>query len=216
MKRKETPGLSWGLLWFAAAYAPQTGILIPVNALLLEHWMYLPTAGLALGLAQYAATQLKQLVLTKILAATACMGAIVLAVATYQQNTLWHDPVVFYRNILEQGEVSVRAHNNLGMALTDNGDYTGAMEQFQAALKIRDAAETHQNIASLYSRIPEGGPKMVPQEIAELQRALDIDPNYYQAAKDLAFLYGYSGDAEKAAEYSQRAEAIRQKYTRYP
>ena len=44
--------MSFGLLWFAAAHAPDTGILVMTNSLFLEHWMYLPSVGLFLGLAE--------------------------------------------------------------------------------------------------------------------------------------------------------------------
>ncbi|MFA5041333.1 MAG: hypothetical protein WC464_06850, partial [Bdellovibrionales bacterium] len=44
--------LSWGFLWFAAAHSPDTGLLFPMNSLFLEHWMYLPSVGLFLGIAQ--------------------------------------------------------------------------------------------------------------------------------------------------------------------
>ena len=41
--------MSWGLLWFAAAYAPESGMLTTVNSLFREHWMYLPSVGLFSG-----------------------------------------------------------------------------------------------------------------------------------------------------------------------
>ncbi len=214
-KRAAIPALGFGFLWFGFAYVPQMGILIPVNALFLEHWMYLPSAGLMLGLAQALSSQIRSQNLKLIVVMLACGAACVFGFLTYQQNKTWHDPVVFYRNIIDQGETSVRAYNNLGMALIDRGEFKQAMEQFQLALKTHEAAETHQNIASLYSRMPGGGPLMVPQEMAELKRALELNPDYYQACKDLAFLYHYTGDKEKAAEYNQRLELIREKYNRY-
>ena len=51
-KGKRGLPLSWGLLWFGAAHFPDSGLLVPVNSLFLEHWMYLPTIGLFLGIAQ--------------------------------------------------------------------------------------------------------------------------------------------------------------------
>ncbi len=37
--------LTWGLLWFAAALSPYTGILKPVDGQFFEHWIYLPAIG---------------------------------------------------------------------------------------------------------------------------------------------------------------------------
>ena len=47
--------LSFGLLWFAITLAPVTGIIIPVDALISEGWMYMPMMGLFLGVTQTAA-----------------------------------------------------------------------------------------------------------------------------------------------------------------
>jgi tetratricopeptide (TPR) repeat protein len=205
--------LGWGLLWVMAAHFPQTGILIPINALFLEHWMYLPSVGLALGGAQALQNHLIRREPRRIAAMLAVTLAVVLASLTFCQNKIWHDGVVFYKNILGHGEVSVRAHNNLGIAYSDRGDYPHALEQFNLALKLGDFyPETHQNIAAAYSKMPEGGPKMIPQEIAELKRALELNPDYLLANDNLAHVYAYLGDAKNAAYYRERAAEIRRKY----
>ena len=92
--QRATP-LAWGLLWAAMAHIPQSGILIPNNALIYEHWLYLPTMGLFLGsgeslarLSGHARMQRFQSVLVGL----AILIAGLFGVMTFEQNKVWRDP----------------------------------------------------------------------------------------------------------------------------
>lgn len=212
-RKKPRPALNWGLLWFAGAYIPETGILVPVNSLFLEHWMYLPSVGLFLGLAQTLYPYLARLKLERIAAILACLIAVVFAFLTYKQNEIWYDPIVFYKNILDQGETSTRARNNLGVAYMERGEYPKAMEQFRLAMKDHDLTpETHQNIASLFSKNPDGRPH-IEEEISELHKALAINPDFLPALEGLAGLYAFRGEPKMAAMYQQKVDAVKKGFT---
>ncbi|MBU6476235.1 MAG: hypothetical protein KGQ70_09735, partial [Alphaproteobacteria bacterium] len=95
-KGKRGLACTWGLLWFAAAFSPYSGIVSPINALIAEHWMYLPSIGLALGLAQTIALWLekrKTEYLRKAVAFSAFLIVTACGAATFRQNRVWHDPV---------------------------------------------------------------------------------------------------------------------------
>ena len=212
--------LSWGLLWFAAAFLPQTGIFITINAVFYEHWMYLPSAGLFLGVGETIAGRLSSAPLRPTVGATALLVALVFGWLTYEQNQIWQNPITLYQNILAyendpvetpmRSQPSARIHDSLGSAYVEKGDYQQAMEQFQLAIKGHDASPLpHQHIASLL--LKEGGLSQLPEFIAELQRALVIDPSYLMAYDELAFAYDQSGDADKAAFYRAEAQTIREK-----
>lgn len=204
--------ISWGLLWFAAAHGPDSGILIPVNSLFLEHWMYLPSVGLFLGLAQTAYKFLQDRprnyavglsVITLIFA-----GA--LAVKTYSQNKIWHDPDSFYHNIFAYGEVSARAHNNLALYYSDQGRYDEAVEQFKEAIKTSDVyPETRFDLALTYLHMPPNQNAHVDEAIANLKRSIEIDPNFYRSYNMLGNIYeGLLNDPETAKRYHDQAEEI--------
>jgi tetratricopeptide (TPR) repeat protein len=206
--------MSWGLLWFATAYVPDSGILVPANTIFLEHWMYLPSVGLFLGIAE----TLEQLLQNRsrpfafACSAAALMFVGVLSVKTYAQNTIWHDPVSFYGNIFKFGETSAMAHSNLVVYYSDEGDYAAAIEQFKQALAVSDTlAETHQNLAATYMRMPDHAEHM-QQIMQNYNRALEIDPNFYFAARALGDIYGKLGDQDKAKYYNDRADAILSQY----
>jgi protein O-mannosyl-transferase len=203
--RKRGLPLSWGLMWFACAQLPQTGILTPVNSLFYEHWMYLPTVGLLLGVAQTISVTLENTRVRISAAVGGCFVALILGGMTYRQNEVWYDPVTFYTNILSYGETSARVHDDLGAAYIKRGDYDLAMEQFQLALERSDTlASVHENMAVIYFYRSK-----VQEEIAELKRALEIDPDYVNACDALARAYDLLGDKQNADLYREKAADIR-------
>ena len=207
---------SFGALWFLCAYFPESGVFIPVNSLFLEHWMYLPTSGLFLGLAEgftqiCLAYQFKP-ELKKALFASCCFIGLIFGVLTYQQNEVWHDPIALYTNILNHGEKSVRSRNNLGVAYLDMGQYQKALDQFHMALVDYDITpETHQNIAAVLARNYDGK-SHEQEEILELQKAIAIDPDFWTAYDSMANVYTTMGQFDKAATARAKMNQIRKKY----
>jgi tetratricopeptide (TPR) repeat protein len=206
--------LSWGLLWFAAAHSPDTGLLIPMNALFLEHWMYLPTVGLFLGIAQTLAMFLqKRNSIERAVVMGAALGmAAIFSVMTYQQNAVWHDPVSFYENIFANGENSARARNNLALYYSDQHEYAKALDQFRQAVKVSDTyAETRYNLAITYLHLPDRSGN-IQMAIENLNRSLQIDPGFYRSYQLLGEIYGtLLGDKEKADYYNRLGSVLANK-----
>jgi tetratricopeptide (TPR) repeat protein len=199
--------LGFGLLWFAAAHFPDTGLLIPMNAIFLEHWMYLPTAGLFLGLAQTLYLALGNL--RKPAAAGVLALALILAALTTMQNTLWRDPVTFYTYLFKFGVGSARTHNNLASAYMADRNYDAAIAELRRALDLGDTyAEIHYNLAQALLRLPDQQAHM-QEAIDEFTRAAEIDPDFYRAYDMLAQIYAFYGNKEKSGFYKQKADAAR-------
>jgi tetratricopeptide (TPR) repeat protein len=207
--------LSWGLLWFGASHFPDTGLLVPINSLFLEHWMYLPTAGLFPGIAQTVTLYLDKPRLEKLkplLAGICLIVAAALGTATFIQNQVWHDPVTFYTHLFHYGVNSARAHNNLALAYMERREYTLAIEEFHKAIATSDTyAETRHNLAVSLLNLPDRD-SHVDEAIANLNRALEIDPNFYRSYIVLSQVYAYLKDRTKADFYRQKAEALLNKY----
>lgn len=124
--------LSWGLLWFAVAFSPVTGIVKPIDAFVSEGWMYLPTIGLFLGLAQTAMVWVERQKSEIIPAALVIAAALSLGAKTYLQNKTWHDHISLFEHALQCGSHSGRAHVFLGIAYFDQQEYQKAAENFRA------------------------------------------------------------------------------------
>ncbi|MBI1273513.1 MAG: tetratricopeptide repeat protein [Alphaproteobacteria bacterium] len=203
--------LGWGIFWAGAAYAPCTGILLPVNALVLEHWLYLPAAGLAIGAGEAVAVTLGRWRRAQSFAVIAALAvAATLGICTYRQNTVWRDAVTFYSHILRHESGVARVYNNLGMAYEERGDYARAVEQYRKAIALYDVyPQTHHNLALALLRGP-GARAHLAEAIAELQRAIEMDPGFFHAYGALADAYAAMGDAEQAEFYRSRFKALMQ------
>jgi tetratricopeptide (TPR) repeat protein len=202
--------LSFGLLWCAASYAPNTGILMPVNSFILEHWMYLPSAGLFLGLGQ---TLHNALARRPKAFQTAAIGlclilAVIEGILTFAQNEIWRDPFTFYSHIFKYGDATSRCHNNLAMAYAEQNDYPNAIAEFQKAIALGDTyAEVHYNLALTLLKLPDQQSHM-NEIVAHLERAIAIDPNFFRSYLILSQIYRQNGNSDKAADYAAKARQL--------
>jgi len=211
LKPKKGLPLAWGLVWAAAAHAPDSGLIVPMNSLFLEHWMYLPSVGLFLGLVETLARLLENRAKPLAISCSilTLVFAAILSAKTYAQNAIWHDPPHFYNNIFAYGERSARAHNNLALYYADHGDYPDAVDQFKQAINTADSyAETRHNLALIYLRMPDQKAH-VQDAIDNLDRAIQIDPTFYRSYQTLSDIYGVLlNDKEKADFYHARAAEL--------
>ncbi|MFA5041506.1 MAG: hypothetical protein WC464_07730 [Bdellovibrionales bacterium] len=208
--RPATP-LAWGLLWAAATHIPQSGILVPAGVVFYDHWLHLPMAGLALGLAQSLMLGCKQVRLRQILAGAAVLAAILLGTATFQQNKVWKDSVTLYTHILGCGENSVKIRNNLGNYYLKNQQYDLALEQYKQSLALSDySAEAHFSLAATMLAIGVG-PEGVAESEKHILRALELNPELLPAYDEMALLYAQLGNGAKESAYRAKAAEIRKK-----
>lgn len=213
---------SWGLLWFAAAFSPYTGILKPINAFVSEHWLYLPSLGLSLGLSETAIQWIERQrsrSLRRGFTEIMLFSAVVFGSLTWQQNRVWHDAVSFYNHIFACGEKSGRAHNSLAQYYFNQRNFSEALKHFEIAAEHPapawglQVATTHMHLAFIYigampdengiitldeiKRVMRLTPRL-QDAIREFEKTLEYDPQSYWTHLFLATLYDYTGDAEKA------------------
>jgi tetratricopeptide (TPR) repeat protein len=201
---------SWGILWFYAAHGPDSGLLVPMNSLFLEHWMYLPTVGLFLGLAESVARLCENQPrwLGYGFGMIALLFALFLSGKTYAQNKVWYDGESFYLNIFAYGEQSARSHNNLALYYSAHDRYDEADKQFRLATKISDTyAETRYNMAINDLRFLDQA--HIDKALADVDRALEIDPKFYRAWQMKGDIYArLQNDPGKAAIYYAKSREL--------
>jgi tetratricopeptide (TPR) repeat protein len=138
-----------------------------------------------------------------VVSAVLMIGA--LSVATWQQNTVWENPIRFYTNILKFEQGSARMHNNLAMAYAEQNQDDLAMEHYQFALKKWDIyPQTHHNIAGLYLQRGD-----VDAAIKHLKRALELNKNFFKSAVILQQIYLQLNDQAQADFYDSMLREIR-------
>ena len=119
-RKSARPLLAFAFLWFLAAHAPHMGVFLPVNAIFLEHWLYLRRSEPMLGFCEWVAGW--EWLPGRLAVAGAAAIALALGTATFYQNQIWATPISFYSHILASEPRVARAQNNLAMALSESKD----------------------------------------------------------------------------------------------
>ena len=188
----------FGVSWFFIALAPASGIT-PINALMYEHWLYLPMVGFWLIMSFYLVKlfdyfKSKSLAVCYLLLTILVIYLSFFAYQSIQRNILWGKPIEFYKDILKYEPDSVRINNNLGNLHFNRGDNEQAELYYRKAAESGDAfAQPHFNIGSILQSRGD-----IDGAIAEFDKAIEIYPNFYYPYQNLAVIYAQQGDFAKA------------------
>jgi len=123
----------FGASWFLAGYLPVSNI-VPLNATVAEHWLYLPSVGFLIFLAGCAVELPSRH--WKLAVALALLAVAGLSVRSYMRSTDWVTAETFYRRTFAAGGTSARNGVNLGLIYADRGDYAQAEKIFRKVLEI--------------------------------------------------------------------------------
>ena len=115
---------SFGLTWFFVTLVPISN-LIPLNAVMAEHWLYLPSIGIFMVIGSGVSKLLLKAVNTKrviiIIIITAYL--IFLSTLTILRNVEWGNAIIFYKNAIRYSPDSYRLHYNLGVTYMSENLY---------------------------------------------------------------------------------------------
>jgi Flp pilus assembly protein TadD len=140
----------FGASWFLAGYLPISNI-VPLNATVAEHWLYLPSVGLLIFLAGCAIELPSRH--WKLAVALALLATAGLSVRSHMRSTDWVTAETFYRRTFAAGGTSARNGVNLGLIFADRGDYAQAEKIFRKVIEIAPDYPIAQNdLASALSR----------------------------------------------------------------
>ncbi len=203
--------LLFGLVWVALSILPVVGIL-PLNAPLAEHWLYVPLMGVSVLAALGVVNLLRMGVIAGsrtrkgvFLAAIVLIAACYLAL-TIRRNTDWRDNYTLFSKTLEYAPESARVHYNLGIVLQQRGDETGAVREFGETIRL--------DPANVYARVDLA---YILQEHQELARAAKLyreaislssnapDEAYVEANANLAIILIRAGRYPEARQHLQAA-----------
>jgi len=203
--RKFNIALLFSACWFFVALFPNSNI-IPINALIYEHWLYLPSLGFFVTIAWF----IERLSKAGKISRYAAVSIAVLAVLFYmwrtaERNREWRDGISFYESIIKYAPDSARVHNNLAMAYSDKGRIEDAAAEYRKAISISDVyPQTHYNLSNIY--IGKGD---YDKAVKELKRSIEIDANFLYSRESLAVIYfnrKMFGEAKREAEFILKAE----------
>jgi protein O-mannosyl-transferase len=190
------PVISFGFGWFFIAIAPASNVLVPINAVLYEHFLYMPMIGIVLVVAYGALWLASRYKLSK----PALIGLIALLVLycgiNINRNKDWHTAIGFYEQLVRYAP-SYRVINNLGMEYADKG-FTGPAEYwYKKAIDMDPTnAVAYHNIAGTYR---DTGRLALAEQ--HFKKAIELSPRFIFSYRALADLYFRTGNYEEARKY---------------
>jgi tetratricopeptide (TPR) repeat protein len=197
--------ISLGVLWFFITLSLESGI-IPLNNVISEHRLYLPSIGIFLALITslfMVMERVKDKWKGAVNVTTGMLAVIILVLTgtTYARNTVWESEVSLWTDVVKKSPDKPRPHNNIGNAYR-KANMTGRAEKhFKIALQLDpDYAEAHVNLGYIY--FLNGS---VDKAIKHYKHALILQPVNPLAHNNLGKAYGSRGAIDKAIEYFKAA-----------
>ena len=199
----------FGVGWFVATIAPVSGIT-PINALIYEHWLYLPMIGFFTIACFYLINFLEQLkaknklILFWVIICLLGSYLSFYSVQAIKRNILWGNPEAFYLDILRYEPDSGRINNNVGNLYFNRGDKAKAEIYYKKAVDTADTfPQSHLNYGSvLEAKNDYFGAAQ------EYKKAIEIDPNFYYAYQNLVILYAKIGNIKEAIIYVEQLKKL--------
>ena len=114
-----------------------------LNAVMAEHWLYLPSIGfyslVSLGIVRvldFKRPFIKQPAAGKLIMAILVMFLIFFLIRTTLRNVEWGNQVQFYKNMLRNSPYSARGHVNMGSIYITANNFKLARQELKTAVKI--------------------------------------------------------------------------------
>lgn len=197
----------WGV--FFISLGPVSGIT-PINALIYEHWLYLPMVGFWLIVSYYFVKLFDYLIKNKNVVGrwSLVVGlAIYLSFFAYQsiqRNILWGDRLNFYLDIIKYEPDSVRINNNVGNIYYNKKDVENAEKYYKIAASGEGTfAQPYFNLGTILQFRGD-----IDGAIKLYEKAIEIDSNFYYPYQNLAFIYAQRGNLTKSKENIEKLKTL--------
>ncbi|OGE87583.1 MAG: hypothetical protein A2760_02950 [Candidatus Doudnabacteria bacterium RIFCSPHIGHO2_01_FULL_50_67] len=208
---KKRPAVSFGCLWFLICLAPVSNILVPINGLLYEHWLYLPMAGFWISFFSILPSPFTgegapkgRVRVAQAISILLLIYLVFLAKTTISRNAEWRDPIIFYNQTLRYAPTSYRVINNLGMAYDDDNQHEKAIETYQRAIALNsDIQVAYHNLGNAYKALDRKD-----LAIENFKLAIEKDPKFTYSYNALIQIYLDDHDSKKALEYLRLLEEL--------
>ncbi len=151
-------------LFFLAALSLTS--VVPLNVLVNEHRVYIGSLGFCAAVLGGLAAERRAA-----LARWGWIYLLLLALLTWQRNSVWTSEYALWSQAAERGEMMFRTQSNLGLALYERGDLRRAAQVLERALELNaHYARTWNNLGLVYEAMAQYG-----RAESAYQQAIDIE-----------------------------------------
>ncbi len=217
----------FGILWFFITISVESSI-IPIDDVIFEHRLYLPSAGLFMAIVSGLFITSKRMripypffrqrELTEVLTVMLIALSLLFAGLTYARNRVWKDDISLWKDVIQKSPDKGRGYFNLALAYHKKGDIGKAMEEYKKAISCwqrkvtldRDyifMAKAYNNLGQLYT-------DMGRLDSAErwYKNAIRIRPDYPLYHYNLGNVYMYKGKFDDAIHEYRRSIDLSPQY----
>lgn len=199
---KRLPYLFVGWLWFVITILPVIGIIQKVILrAMAEHYMYLPSIGIAIMLAWgipllFPGENLRK----KILFPAGLATLVLLAILTWKQCGYWKNDIVLYNHTIQTIKDEAYAHHIRGLTHGKLGQYQLAIEEFDKALLLKPYyIKAYYNRGLAYAKLGQH-----QRAIENFSQAIGMMPDYDKAYHERGNSYFALGQYQPAIkDYSE-------------
>ena len=206
---KKAPFLFVGWFWYLGTLVPVIGLVQVGNQAMADRYTYLPSIGIAIMLVWGILYLLPREKLRKIILIPAAI--IILAALTFltwRQSGYWKNSIELFNHALQVTKANYLAHNNLGVALAEEGKNDQAVTHYLAAIDINPHhADSHSNLGVALAA--EGKNE---EAIAQYLAAIKINQDHYSAHSNLGVALAAQGKKEEAIAHYLEAIKINPDY----
>jgi tetratricopeptide (TPR) repeat protein len=201
--------LSFGLFWFFLTLSVESGV-IPIQDVIAEHRLYLPSVGFVLAVTA-AAALLSPRLGNRALLVIASVIVVALAGASWKRNQVWRTSESLWLDTAAKSPDKPRVLMALGNLRLERGEGEAAMALYARAIdRDPNYFPAHLNLGIL---LLQGG--MTDRAIAHLQRARDLAPNRANIYYFLGMAYHAKGMVNNSLPFFSRATELAPENSRY-
>jgi len=202
---RRRPYLPVGWFWYLGTLVPVIGLVQVGEQSMADRYTYVPLIGLFMmtvwGSADLAAGRRYRQIGLGVFAGMVLVGCVV---GTWFQVRLWQSEVTLFQHALRVTRGSALAHNNLGLALSEQEEREAAIRHYREAIRIDPTyAKGHVNLA--VALMEQGAPR---EAIRHAREAVRLRPHMAKAHLNLGFVLDRQGEQTQAAAHYQEALRI--------
>jgi protein O-mannosyl-transferase len=197
---EEPEGRSWmrlsafGIAWFFLALSVESSF-IPISDVIVEHRLYLPTAGLFIAVAAAVAALSERLGMALLRTGLVAVVAL-LSLATFQRNGVWKDSLTIWSDSAAKSPMKKRPLVGVADSLRLRGDCAAAIPVYARAMTLGPfSPDNYSNFALCYRKTGD-----VPTAESLYRQALRLDPCNAPALNNLGVIRGMLKDYREAEE----------------
>ncbi len=209
---RRSPKIGFLGAWFFMILAPTSSVIPVTTQPIAEHRMYLPLAAVLTMLVTAASAAGRWLVERGTISRPIFRGALPViclvigvslgfGILTFRRNQDYQSELLIWQDTVAKAPGNVRAHNDLGLALTKHQRFDEAIAEFQKAVKL-DSEYVHAHI-NLGNELAKCG--RIDEAVDHFQQAVRLRPGTAELHCSLGGVLVDSGRIDEGVNHLRKA-----------